>query len=150
MLFRSVRDAGTTTRTGTKTTFKPDPQIFPATKFSWDVLARRLQELAFLNSGVRIVFTDAATAQTEEYHYERGIVEYVEWLNRSSDSIHPDVISIVGEAEGVSFDIAMQYTGEFTENLHSYVNNIATTEGGTHVSGFRAALTRTQIGRAHV
>ena len=138
-----VRDAGTTTRTGTKTTFKPDPQIFPATKFSWDVLARRLQELAFLNSGVRIVFTDAATAQTEEYHYERGIVEYVEWLNRSSDSIHPDVISIVGEAEGVSFDIAMQYTGEFTENLHSYVNNISTTEGGTHVSGFRAALTRT-------
>ena len=137
-----VRDAGPATRTGTKTTFKPDPQIFPSTKFSWDVLARRLQELAFLNSGVRIVFRDEATNQTEEYHYERGIVEYVEWLNRSSDAIHPDVISIVGEAEGVSFDIAMQYTGEFTENLHSYVNNIATTEGGTHVSGFRAALTR--------
>ena len=138
-----VRDVGTTTRTGTKTTFKPDPQIFPATKFSWDVLARRLQELAFLNSGVRIQFRDEATNQTEEYHYDRGIVEYVEWLNRSSDSIHPDVISIVGEAEGVAFDIAMQYTGEYTENLHSYVNNIATTEGGTHVSGFRAALTRT-------
>ncbi|MFM7076462.1 MAG: DNA gyrase subunit B [Planctomycetaceae bacterium] len=138
-----VRDVGTTTRTGTKTTFKPDPQIFPATKFSWDILARRLQELAFLNSGVRIQFRDEATNQTEEYHYERGIVEYVEWLNRSSDAIHPDVISIVGEAEGVSFDIAMQYTGEYTENLHSYVNNIATTEGGTHVSGFRAALTRT-------
>jgi DNA gyrase subunit B len=138
-----VRDVGTTTRTGTKTTFKPDPQIFPATKFSWDILARRLQELAFLNSGVRIQFRDEATNQTEEYHYERGIVEYVEWLNRSSDAIHPDVISIVGEAEGVAFDIAMQYTGEYTENLHSYVNNIATTEGGTHVSGFRAALTRT-------
>jgi DNA gyrase/topoisomerase IV subunit B len=69
-------------------------------------------------------------------------VEFVEWLNRSSDAIHADVISIVGEQEGVSFDIAMQYTGEFTENLHSYVNNISTTEGGTHVSGFRAALTR--------
>jgi len=138
-----VRDAGPAQRTGTKTTFKPDPQIFPSTKFSWDVLARRLQELAFLNSGVRIAFRDEATNQSEEYHYERGIVEYVEWLNRSSDAIHPDVISIVGEAEGVSFDIAMQYTGEFTENLHSYVNNIATTEGGTHVSGFRAALTRT-------
>jgi len=137
-----VRDVGTTTRTGTKTTFKPDPQIFPSTKFSFDILARRLQELAFLNSGVRIVFTDAASGQTEEYFYERGIVEYVEWLNRSSDAIHPDVISIVGEQEGVSFDIAMQYTGEFTENLHSYVNNISTTEGGTHVSGFRAALTR--------
>jgi len=137
-----VRDVGTTNRTGTKTTFKPDPQIFPSTKFSWDVLARRLQELAFLNSGVRIVFTDAASGQTEEYFYERGIVEYVEWLNRSSDAIHADVISIVGEQDGVSFDIAMQYTGEFTENLHSYVNNISTTEGGTHVSGFRAALTR--------
>ena len=137
-----VRNVGTTTRTGTKTTFKPDPQIFPSTKFSFDVLARRLQELAFLNSGLRIVFTDAASGQTEEFFYERGIVEYVEWLNRSSDAIHPDVISIVGEQEGVSFDIAMQYTGEFTENLHSYVNNISTTEGGTHVSGFRSALTR--------
>ena len=137
-----VRNVGTTTRTGTKTTFKPDPQIFPSTKFSFDVLARRLQELAFLNSGVRIVFSDAASGQTEEYFYERGIVEFVEWLNRSSDAIHADVISIVGEQEGVSFDIAMQYTGEFTENLHSYVNNISTTEGGTHVSGFRAALTR--------
>ena len=137
-----VRNVGTTTRTGTKTTFKPDPQIFPSTKFSFDVLARRLQELAFLNSGVRIGFSDAASGQSEEYFYERGIVEFVEWLNRSSDPIHADVISIVGEQEGVSFDIAMQYTGEFTENLHSYVNNISTTEGGTHVSGFRAALTR--------
>ncbi len=91
---------------------------------------------------MRIVFSDAASGQTEEYFYERGIVEFVEWLNRSSDAIHADVISIVGEQEGVSFDIAMQYTGEFTENLHSYVNNISTTEGGTHVSGFRAALTR--------
>ena len=137
-----VRKIGTTPRTGTKTTFKPDPQIFPNTKFSWDILARRLQELAFLNSGVRIVFNDAASGQNEEYFYERGIVEFVEWLNRSSDSIQPDVISIQGEQDGVSWDIALQYTGEFTENLHSYVNNISTTEGGTHVSGFRSALTR--------
>jgi DNA gyrase subunit B len=137
-----VRSIGTTTRTGTKTTFKPDPQIFPATKFSWDILARRLQELAFLNSGVRIVFADAAGGQKEEYRYERGIVEFVEWLNRSSDAVHPDVIALSGEQDGVGFDIALQYTGEYTENLHSYVNNISTTEGGTHVSGFRAALTR--------
>jgi DNA gyrase subunit B len=134
---------GTTTRTGTKTTFKPDPQIFPQTKFSWDVLSRRLQELAFLNSGVRITFTDAASGQKEEYHYERGVVEFIEWLNRSSDAVHSDVISIRGEGEGVSWDIAMQYTTEYTENVHSYVNNITTTEGGTHVSGFRSALTRT-------
>jgi DNA gyrase subunit B len=138
-----VRKMGTTTRTGTKTTFKPDPQIFPQTKFSWDVLSRRLQELAFLNSGVRITFTDAASGQKEEYHYERGVVEFIEWLNRSSDAVHSDVISIRGEGEGVSWDIAMQYTTEYTENVHSYVNNITTTEGGTHVSGFRSALTRT-------
>jgi len=138
-----VRKMGTTSRTGTKTTFKPDPQIFPQTKFSWDVLARRLQELAFLNSGVRITFADAASGQREEYFYERGVVEFIEWLNRSSDAIHSDVISIQGSGEGVSWDIALQYTGEFTENLHSYVNNISTTEGGTHVSGFRSALTRT-------
>jgi len=138
----AVRKIGTTTRTGTKTTFKPDPQIFPQTKFSWDILARRLQELAFLNSGARITFADAASGQKEDFCYERGVVEFIEWLNRSSDAIHADVISIQGEAEGVSWDIALQYTGEYTENLHSYVNNISTNEGGTHVSGFRAALTR--------
>ena len=138
-----VRKMGTTTRTGTKTTFKPDPQIFPQTKFSWDVLARRVQELAFLNSGVRISFLDAVSGQKEDFCYERGVVEFVEWLNRSSDAVHADPISIRGEAEGVSWDIAMQYTTEYTENLHSYVNNITTTEGGTHVSGFRSALTRT-------
>jgi DNA gyrase subunit B len=137
-----VRKIGATTRTGTKTTFKPDSQIFPMTKFSWDVLAKRLQELAFLNSGVRIGFTDTASGQREDYHYERGVEEFVEWLNRSSDALHADVISIKGEGDGVSWDIALQYTGEFTENLHSYVNNISTTEGGTHVSGFRSALTR--------
>jgi DNA gyrase subunit B len=138
-----VRKMGTSGRTGTKTTFKPDPQIFPQTKFSWDVLSRRLQELAFLNSGVRITFADAASNQREEFYYERGVVEFIEWLNRSSDAIHSDVISIQGSGEGLSWDIALQYTGEFTENLHSYVNNISTTEGGTHVSGFRSALTRT-------
>ena len=137
-----VRTIGSTTRTGTKTTFKPDPQIFPQTKFSWDILSRRLRELAFLNSGVRIGFSDAATGNTEEFFYERGVEEFVEHLNKASDAVHADVITIKGEAEGVSWDIALQYTGEYTESLHSYVNNISTTEGGTHVSGFRAALTR--------
>ena len=137
-----VRKMGTATGTGTKTTFKPDPQIFPQTKFSGDILARRLQELAFLNSGVRIIFTDAGSGRTEEFFYERGVEEFIEWLNRSSDALHPDVISLTGENEGVTWDIALQYTGEFTENLHSYVNNISTNEGGTHVSGFRSALTR--------
>jgi DNA gyrase subunit B len=137
-----VRKMGTTTRTGTKTTFKPDAQIFPQTKFSWDILSRRLRELAFLNSGVRITFTDAATGNSEEFCYERGVEEFVEHLNKASDPIHSDVITIKGSGEGVSWDIALQYTGEYTESLHSYVNNISTTEGGTHVSGFRSALTR--------
>jgi len=137
-----VRKMGTTTRAGTKTTFKPDPQIFPQTKFSWDILSRRLRELAFLNSGVRITFTDAATGSSEQYFYERGVEEFVEYLNKASDAIHADVISIKGEGDGITWDIALQYTGEYTESVHSYVNNISTTEGGTHVSGFRAALTR--------
>jgi DNA gyrase subunit B len=137
-----VRKMGTTVRAGTKTTFKPDPQIFPQTKFSWDILSRRLRELAFLNSGVRITFADAATGSNEEYFYERGVEEFVEHLNKASDPIHADVITIKGSGDGMTWDIALQYTGEYTESLHSYVNNISTTEGGTHVSGFRSALTR--------
>jgi DNA gyrase subunit B len=137
-----VRKMGTTTRTGTKTTFKPDAQIFSQTKFSWDTLASRLRELAFLNSGVRILFLDAASGNNENFCYERGVEEFVEHLNKASDAVHPDIITIKGDAEGVSWDIALQYTKEYTESLRSYVNNISTTEGGTHVSGFRAALTR--------
>jgi len=91
-----VRKMGTTPRAGTKTTFKPDPQIFPQTKFSWDILSRRLRELAFLNSGVRITFTDAATGSSEDYFYERGVEEFVEHLNKASDAIHADVITIKG------------------------------------------------------
>jgi DNA gyrase subunit B len=138
----AVTKMGTTTRTGTKTTFKPDPQIFPQTKFNWDTLSNRLRELAFLNPGVRILFADAASGNGENFYYERGVEEFVAHLNKASDKVHEDVITIKGEAEGVSWDMALQYSKEFTENLRSYVNNIATTEGGTHVSGFRSALTR--------
>jgi DNA gyrase subunit B len=137
-----VTKMGTTVRTGTKTTFKPDPQIFPQTKFNWDTLSSRLRELAFLNPGVRILFADAASGNSENFHYERGVEEFVAHLNKASDKVHDDVITIKGGAEGVSWDMALQYSKEFTENLRSYVNNIATTEGGTHVSGFRSALTR--------
>ena len=107
------------------------------------MLYKRLQELAFLNRGVRIRFRDERINEGEEFYYERGIVEFVEHLNRASEALHPDVIYFAGSSEGVSYEIAMQYSAEFTENLHSYVNNIPTIEGGTHVSGFRAALTRT-------
>ena len=138
-----VRRLGTTDKVGTKTIFKPDPTIFSNTKFIYNTLHRRLQELAFLNRGVKIVFRDERTGDGDTFQYERGIVEFVEYLNRASEPIHPDIINIAGEYEGVGLEIAMQYSSEFTENVHSYVNNINTTEGGTHVSGFRAALTRT-------
>ena len=132
-----------TKKTGTKTTFKADNQIFSVTKYSFDVLYKRLQELAFLNSGVHIKFHDERNGEGGDFKYERGMVEFVEHLNRASDTLHSDVIRIVGEKEGTQFEIALQYSTEFTENVQSYVNNIHTIEGGTHVSGFRSALTRT-------
>lgn len=138
-----VRTIGTTSKIGTKTTFKPDSQIFQTTKFVYDTLQKRLQELAFLNRGARIIFQDERSNQEEEFYYERGIVEFVEYLNRTSEAIHQEVVFIQGEADGVGYEIALQYSTEYTENVHSYVNNIHTTEGGTHVSGFRGALTRT-------
>ncbi len=140
---------GSTTKTGTKTTFKPDPLIFSNTKFSYDILSKRLQELAFLNRGVTIKLFDERIGEVQEFCYQRGIVEFVEYLNRASEVIHPEVIYFSGSEEGVEFEVAFQYTTELTENLHSYVNNIHTIEGGTHVTGFRTALTRTlnQYGR---
>jgi len=138
-----VQRIGRSDRVGTKTTFKPDHLIFPDTKFKYDVLYRRLQELAFLNRGVKITFRDERTDEGETFQYERGIVEFVEFLNRASEPVHPEVIYLSTESQEVGVEIAIQYSGEFTENVHSYVNNICTTEGGTHVSGFRAALTRT-------
>lgn len=132
-----------TKRSGTKTTFKADNQIFSATKYSYDTLYKRLQELAFLNSGVRIKFLDERNGEQGDFLYERGILEFVEHLNRASDVLHADVIHMTGQRDGVEFEIALQYNTEFTETVQSYVNNIHTIEGGTHVSGFRSALTRT-------
>jgi DNA gyrase subunit B len=137
-----VRRIGATDKCGTKTTFKPDSQIFLNTKFSYNTLHKRLQELAFLNRGVTIVFKDLRSGEGESFHYERGIIEFVEHLNRATEAAHPDVIYIAGEFDSVGLEVAMQYSTEYTENVSSFVNNISTTEGGTHVSGFRAALTR--------
>ena len=147
----AVQKVGETKRVGTKTTFKPDSHIFSTTKFVYDKLYKRLQELAFLNRGVRIKFLDQRNGEGDEFYYERGIIEFVEYLNRASDAMHAEVIYIEGEQDGVGFELALQYSSELTENLHSYVNNIHTIEGGTHVSGFRSALTRTlnQYGKSH-
>ncbi|MEM9186823.1 MAG: DNA gyrase subunit B [Planctomycetota bacterium] len=138
-----VRRVGATDKRGTKTTFKADPQIFQVTKYSYATLQKRLQELAFLNRGVKITITDGRTSESESFQYEDGIREFVRHLNRASDAVHADVLSVEGEADGVTLEVALQYSGEFTENVHTYVNNINTHEGGTHLSGFRAALTRT-------
>ena len=132
-----------TKKTGTKTTFKADNQIFSVTKYNFDTLYKRLQELAFLNSGVHIKFHDERNGEGGDFQYERGITEFVEHLNRASDTIHSDVIQISGAKDGTEYEIALQYSTEFTENVQSYVNNIHTIEGGTHVSGFRSGLTRT-------
>ena len=137
-----VNKIGKTEKVGTKTTFKPDSQIFPVTKFEYTILLKRLQELAFLYSGVRIIFKDERNGEKDEFYYERGIIEFVEHLNRSSDPIHKDVIYVSGQQEQIGYEVAIQYTTDLTENVHSYANNINTHEGGTHVSGFRSALTR--------
>lgn len=138
-----VKKGRETKKIGTKTTFKPDPQIFQTTKFVFDTLYKRLQELAFLNSGVRIKFLDERNGESGDFHYTRGIVEFVEHLNRATDALHADVMVFSGSRDSIQYEIALQYSTEFTETVQSYVNNIHTIEGGTHVSGFRSALTRT-------
>ncbi len=138
-----VKQMGATEETGTKTTFKPDPEIFGNLKFDYSILHRRLQELAFLNSGVKIIFKDARNGDGETFQYERGLIEFIEHLNRTSEPIHEDVVTIAGEVDDVEIDVAFQYSSEFTENIHCYVNNINTPDGGTHLTGFRTALTRT-------
>src|SRR5688572_52547 len=137
-----VRRVGSTTKRGTKTTFKPDPQIFQTTKYVYATLQKRMQELAFLNQGVRITIADDRTGEKESYQYDDGLRQYVQHLNRASEAVHADVLYVKGEGDGVTVEVALQYSAEYTENVHSYVNNINTSEGGTHLSGFRTALTR--------
>ena len=138
-----VQRIGTTDQVGTKTTFKPDPQIFPVTKFNYSMLHKRLQELAFLNRGVRIDFRDERTGEGETFHYERWDLEVCRTPEPRQRARPRGHHLHRRRYEEVGVEIAMQYSSEFTENVHSYVNNISTIEGGTHVSGFRAALTRT-------
>jgi len=130
---------------GTRVEFQPDPEIFPETEFNFDTLSARLRELAFLNAGVKITLTDrrGEKPRQRDFHYEGGIVEFVSWLNKSKEVIHPDPIYIKSSRDGVECEIALQYNATYRETLNTYCNNINTEEGGTHLSGFRAALTRT-------
>ncbi|RMH38118.1 MAG: DNA topoisomerase (ATP-hydrolyzing) subunit B [Nitrospirae bacterium] len=143
---------GTTKRRGTKITFKPDPEIFETTEFSYDVLAQRLRELAFLNKGLRITLTDQRKGKEKEqvFCYEGGIVSFVEHLNEAKKPLHKPIVIEVKKPDLI-LEAALQYNEGYAENIFSFANNINTKEGGTHLVGFKAALTRTinQYAQAH-
>ena len=145
----SVKEAGEATTTGTTVTFHPDPEIFSETVYQYHILAARLRELAFLNAGIHLTITDyrieneGDEPKSEHFHSEEGLREFVKYIDSSREALIPHVIHINTEKYGTPVEIAMMYNTSYSENLHSYVNNINTIEGGTHVSGFRRALTRT-------
>jgi len=145
-----VKSIGETDYRGTIVTFKPDPQIFQQTlEYNYDTLASRMRELSFLNKGITIYFTDKREKDengepvTEKFHSEEGLKEFIRFLDGNREPIIADVISMEGEKNDIPVEVAMVYNTSFNENLHSYVNNINTHEGGTHLAGFRAGLTRT-------
>ncbi|AWN18598.1 DNA topoisomerase (ATP-hydrolyzing) subunit B [Streptococcus sobrinus] len=145
MVVADLKVIGDTDKTGTSVHFTPDPEIFTeTTEFDFDKLAKRIQELAFLNKGLKISITDKREGkeQNQVYHYEGGIVSYVDYLNENKEVLFERPIYTDGEMDGISVEVAMQYTGTYHENVLSFANNIHTHEGGTHEQGFRTALTR--------
>lgn len=138
-----VQVVGDTVGTGTTVSFKPDPEIFEETEFKYETLSGRFREIAFLNRGLKISISEAKTSQAATYRFDGGIVEYVQYINRSKTCLHEKPIYISVERNGVSVELGMQYTDTYSENIHTFANNINTIEGGTHLIGFRAALTRT-------
>ena len=144
----AVKEVGTADKTGTKVTFHPDGSIFTETVYKYDILANRLRDLAYLNAGIRITLTDhrpdaEGNTRSDVFHSERGLGEFVEYLDSTREHLIPDVIHINTDKYGTPVEVAMTYNTSYNENIHSYVNNINTIEGGTHVTGFRMALTRT-------
>lgn len=135
---------GESSHTGTKTTFKPDGEIFEVLEFDYNILLSRFREMAFLNKGIKIILIDNRAEHPEEVtlHYEGGIISYVEYLNRKETVLHQPPIYIYGEKDGSNVEIAMQYNDSYVENIYCYANNIINHEGGTHLTGFRSALTK--------
>jgi DNA gyrase subunit B len=133
---------GKTKRRGTKIYFKPDEKIFDTIDFSFDIICQRMRELAFLNVGLKITIYDDRTEREKEFFYRGGIVSFVEYLNQNQDVIHPKPVYIHGEKNGVTVEIAFQYSHSYIQKIFSFANNINTKEGGSHLSGFKAALTR--------
>ena len=133
---------GKTKKTGTKVTFKPDTTVFTDLVYSFDILAKRLRELAFLNKGLKIVFKDERNDKAVEFVFDGGIMSFVKHLNENKNVMHPKVIYFQKEKDGIVFEGAMQYNDGYNETIYTFANNINTHEGGTHLSGFKTALTR--------
>ena len=138
-----LQEIGKSKERGTRVTFKPDGTIFESIEFSFDILSQRLRELAFLNKGVKITIEDERTQKKHEFFYEGGLLSFVAHLNRAKTAVHAKVVHCEGEKDGVEVEIAMQWNDGYTESVFSFANNINTIEGGTHLIGFRSALTRT-------
>ena len=133
---------GNSEETGTKTYFKPDPEIFDDVIYDFNVLSQRLRELAFLNKGINITLIDKREDKKEVFHYEGGIKSFVSYLNRNKEALHKEPIYVEGVKDGISVEVALQYNDGYNENIFSFANNIDTIEGGTHLVGFKTALTR--------
>ena len=138
-----LKEVGKSKERGTRVTFKPDSEIFETLDFSFDILSQRLRELAFLNRGVKITIEDERSQKKHEFFYRGGLLSFVEHLNRARTAIHPKVVHFEGEKDGVEVEIAMQWNDGYSESVFSFANNINTIEGGTHLIGFKSALTRT-------
>ncbi len=147
----AVREVGTTDKRGTKVTFHPDGSIFTVTEYKYDILLDRMRELAYLNKGIEINITDlremkedgVTPVRADHFFSEKGLRDFISYLDENREKLMPEAIYIEGERKGIPIEIAMQYNTGYSENLHSYVNNINTHEGGTHLAGFRSGLTRT-------
>ncbi|MGB9680394.1 MAG: DNA topoisomerase (ATP-hydrolyzing) subunit B, partial [Thermoanaerobacteraceae bacterium] len=133
---------GDTDETGTSITFKPDREIFEETVYDYDILSQRLRELAFLNKGINITLIDERDNKQETFHYEGGIISFVQYLNRNKGVLHPEPIYMESKSDDYEVEVCMQYNDTYTENIFSFANNIDTREGGTHLVGFKAALTK--------
>src|SRR5277367_624259 len=138
-----LKVTGKTRKTGTKITFHPDPSIFENHKYSYEILAQRLRELAFLNKGLKITLTDERSDKSAEFRFSGGIAEFVKHLNKGKTVLHDSPVYMEGKKDTVEIEIALQYNDSYTENVFAFANTINTVDGGTHLSGFRSALTRT-------
>lgn len=138
-----LKIVGDTTKSGTKVHFRPDPWLFESTEYSYEVLIQRLREISFLNNGICIVLTDERKARKQELRHTGGIASFVAYLNQNKSILFPEPIYVSGSKPGLdSFEVALQYNDGYNESIHSFVNNVSTREGGSHVAGFRSALTR--------